>query len=66
MSLQSENDEDFGFKHLLWIYCGRCGDHCWICVRKSNNDERKAIVVYLEVIKTILEDQDVINEQKYD
>ncbi|KAF8962382.1 hypothetical protein BGZ46_001175 [Entomortierella lignicola] len=46
--------DDFGFKHLLWVYSGRRGVHCWVGderARVMTNEQRKSIVSYLEVVK---------------
>lgn len=46
--------EDFGFKHLLWVYSGRRGIHCWVSDKNAcelGDDARKALVGWLEVIK---------------
>ncbi|KAI9847220.1 MAG: hypothetical protein M1838_000980 [Thelocarpon superellum] len=46
--------EDFGFQHILWVYSGRRGAHAWICdkrAREMDDQKRKAIAGYLEVIK---------------
>ncbi|CAO3608915.1 unnamed protein product [Cunninghamella echinulata] len=49
--------DDFGFNHLLWVYSGRRGVHCWVSdqrARVMNNECRKAIVGYMEVIKDVV------------
>ena len=46
--------EDFGFEHILWVYSGRRGAHAWISdkrAREMDDQRRKAIAGYLEVIK---------------
>ncbi|OTB01973.1 hypothetical protein M426DRAFT_323058 [Hypoxylon sp. CI-4A] len=46
--------EDFGFKHILWVYSGRRGAHAWVCDKKArtmDDQKRRAIVGYLEVIR---------------
>lgn len=45
--------EDFGFKHLIWVFSGRRGAHCWVsdsCARQLDEITRKSIVEYLDVL----------------
>lgn len=52
--LDSALREQFGFKHLLWIYSGRRGIHCWISDPEAmalTDEQRKAIMGWLEVVK---------------
>jgi DNA primase small subunit len=46
--------EDFDFQHILWVYSGRRGIHCWVCdqhVSKFDNEQRAKLVDYFTVFQ---------------
>lgn len=50
----AEQLDAFGFKHLLWVYSGRRGIHCWVSDTLAvdlTDDQRRALVTFLEVVK---------------
>ncbi|KAH9916996.1 prim-pol domain-containing protein [Epithele typhae] len=51
--LDSGIRDQFGYKHLLWVYSGRRGIHLWISDREAmelTDDQRKALVGWMTVI----------------
>lgn len=46
--------EDFGFKHIMWVYSGRRGAHAWVCDKRARNMDdakRRAIAGYMELLR---------------
>ena len=46
--------DDFGFNHILWVYSGRRGVHCWVADKIAmslTNEARSAVVQYFSLVE---------------
>ncbi|MEW5303546.1 MAG: hypothetical protein WDW36_006227 [Sanguina aurantia] len=46
--------DDFGFKHILWVYSGRRGVHAWVCdasARRMTDEQRSSVANWFGIYK---------------
>lgn len=56
--------QDFGFSHIVWVFSGRRGIHCWVSdeiCRKLDTIGRSAIIDYLKLYSGNLQNRIKVN-----
>lgn len=62
--LEKALTEDFGFEHILWVFSGRRGIHCWVSdpnAKDMKNDVRSSVIDYLSLIQVNIYYSNYIN-----
>eukprot|EP01138_Halocafeteria_seosinensis_P010019 gb/GECG01010232.1/.p1 GENE.gb/GECG01010232.1/~~gb/GECG01010232.1/.p1 ORF type:complete len:424 (+),score=58.83 gb/GECG01010232.1/:1-1272(+) len=56
--------EDFGYEHVVWVFSGRRGVHCWVSddkARALKNEGRAAVVEYFSTVSGASDEASQVN-----